>query len=94
MKYQGVPVTLSTLRNIHWDFLDGKLIKNIDVWICDSTSSTTRLTLLGSYLSGIPSYYMSLFPLNKTVILKLDKHRRLFFWAEKKKKKGYYMVHY
>jgi hypothetical protein len=35
---------------------------------------------------------MSMFLLNKTFIEKLDKHRRSFFWAGKKKKRKYHMV--
>lgn len=77
-----LPATSSNFKNIYWNFLDAKLIKKIDAWISDSA----RLTLLDSCLSGIPSYYMALFLLNKTSIEKLGKHRRRFFlgWKEKK----------
>jgi hypothetical protein len=92
MKYLGVPVTFSNLKTIDWDFLDAKLIKKLDAWVCDSASSGARLTLLDSCLPRIPSYYMSLYMLNKTCIEKMDKHRRRFFWAGKKKERGYYMV--
>jgi hypothetical protein len=60
--------------------------------VCHSAFSGASLTLLGSCLSGIPFYYMAMFMLNKTFIDKMDKHRRRFFWASKKKKRGYYMV--
>jgi hypothetical protein len=81
------------LKNIDLDFLDAKLIKKLDAWICDSVSSKARLTLLDSCLSGITSFYMAMFLLNKTFGKKLvDKHRRWFFWAGKKKKRANYMV--
>lgn len=83
-----LPATSSSnLKNIYWDFLDAKLIKKIDAWISDSA----RLTLLDSCQSGIPSYYMAMFLLNKTSIEKLGKHGRRFLlgWKEKK---TYYMV--
>jgi hypothetical protein len=44
MKYLGVPVTFSHLKIIDRDFLDAKLIKKLEAWICDSTSSGARLT--------------------------------------------------
>jgi hypothetical protein len=88
----GVSLTSSNLKNIDWDFLDAKMTKKLDAWICDSASSGASLTLLDSCLSRIPSYYMEMFILNKTFVDKLYKHWRIFFWARKKNKKGYYMV--
>ena len=88
MKYLGVPVTFTNLKTIDWDFLDGKMLKKLDSWISDSASSRGRLTLLDSSLSGIPSYYMSMFLLSKTFVEKLDKHRRRFFWAGNSKKRN------
>ena len=92
MKYLGMPVTFSNLKNIDWDFLDMKFIKKLDAWICGSASSGARLTLLQSCLSGLPSYYMSMFLLNKTFIEKIYKHMRRFFWQGVQKKRKYYMV--
>lgn len=88
MKYLGVPVTFSNLKNVDWDFLDAKIIKKLDNWVCDSTTSGGRLTLLDACLSGIPYYYMSMFLLSLTFIEKLNKHRRGFFWAGKKRKRN------
>ena len=87
-----MPVTFANLKTIDWNFLDMKMVKKLDAWVCDSASSGARLTLLDSCLSGIPTYYMSMYLLNKTCIENLDKHRRRFFWAGKKKRKAYCMV--
>jgi hypothetical protein len=92
MKYLGVPVTFLNLKNVDWDFLDAKLLKKLDNWVCGSATSGGRLTLLDAYLSGIPYYYMSMFLLSLTFIEKLNKHRRRFFWAGKKRKKKYHLV--
>jgi hypothetical protein len=92
LKYLGVPVTFSTLKNIDWDFVDAKMVKKLDAWVGDSATSGGRLTLLDACLSGIPSYYMAMFLWNDTFIEKIDKHRRRFFWAGKKKKRKYHMV--
>ncbi|XP_048552830.1 uncharacterized protein LOC125533101 [Triticum urartu] len=92
MKYLGVPVTYSALKNADLDFLDGKMIKKLDAWVAYAACFGARLTLLGSSLDGIPSYLMSMFLFNKTFIEKMDKHHRRFFWRRKNKKHGYHMV--
>ena len=79
LKYLGMPIIFSNLKNADWDFLDKKFIKKLDAWICCSASSGARLSLLQSCLSGLPSYYMSMFLLNKTFIEKIYKHMRRFF---------------
>jgi hypothetical protein len=68
------------------------MLKRLDACICNYASSGARLTLLDSYLSFIPSYYMSMFLLNNIFVEKLDKHRSRFFLAGKKNKRAYYMV--
>jgi mannosylglycoprotein endo-beta-mannosidase len=84
MKYLGVPVTYRTLRNSNLDPLDSKFIKKLDAWIGGSNSSGGHLTLVNSSLSSLPSYFISLFYLNKSFLEKVDKHRRCFFWHGKK----------
>jgi hypothetical protein len=90
MKYLGMPVTFANIKSVDWDFLDAKMLKKLDSWIGDSATSGGRLILLDSSLSGIP--YMSMFLLNKTFVEKLDRHRRHFFWAGRKKKRKYHLV--
>lgn len=48
--------------------------------------------LINSSLTGIPSYYISMFLLNNTFVEKMDKHWRRFFWQRGKKKRAYHMV--
>jgi hypothetical protein len=86
MKYLGMPITFDNLKKIDWNFLDAKMMKKLNSWIGDSATSRGQLILLDSSISGIPYFYMSMFLLNKTFVEKLDKHRRSFFWAGKKKK--------
>lgn len=43
-------------------------------------------------LSHIPSYYMSVFLLNKTMLERWDKPRRNFLWHSNGKKRGCHMV--
>jgi hypothetical protein len=86
----GVSLTSSNLKNIDWDFLDAKMTKKLDAWICDSASSGASLTFLDSCLSRISSYYMEMFILNKTFVDKLYKHWRIFFGVETKIKRLLY----
>jgi hypothetical protein len=52
IKYLGIPVTFSKLINIDWDFLDAKMVKKLEAWICDAASSGARLTLLNACFLG------------------------------------------
>ena len=73
MRYLGVPVTYAMLKTVDWDFLDAKLLKRLAAWISYVASSGARLTLVNSSLDGIPSYFISMFLLNKTFIEKMNK---------------------
>lgn len=53
----GVSVAFSMLQNVDWDFLDARLIKKLDAWIGNSTSSSGRTIPINGSLSGIPSFY-------------------------------------
>lgn len=69
IKYLGVPISFSSLKNSDWDFLDAKMLKSLDAWSGNSLFSGGRNSLLNSSLIGIPSYYMSMFLLKKTFIV-------------------------
>jgi hypothetical protein len=64
----------------------------MDTQICGFASYGAILTLLEAGLSGIPSCYMPMCPLNASFIEKLDYHRRKFIWVGVKKKKIIHMV--
>ena len=38
LKYLGVPVTFSNLKNIDWDFVDAKFLKKLAAWVCANAS--------------------------------------------------------
>src|SRR3954471_4668217 len=92
MKYLGVPLGHSQLRVADWDMLEAKFIKKCGTGLGSTASSGGRLVLLNANLSSISFYYMSMFLLPKTVIKRLDVHRRRFFWQSSSTKKRYYMV--
>ena len=88
MKYLGVPVSYSSIRGVDWDFLEDKYIRRCDSGLGSNASSGGRLTLLNANISSIAYYYMSMFLLSKTIIDRLDKHRRKFFLASVQKEKA------
>lgn len=75
-----------------WDFVVAKFAKRCASLLGSSMSSGGRLILLDSSLSSIVYYYMSMFFLPKTVIDKLDKHRRRFFCQGGGVMRRYYLV--
>ena len=92
MKYLGVPVTFSSLRVAEWDFLESRFIKRCDSGLGGNASSGGRLTLLNANISSIAFYYMSMYLLSKTILARIDKCRRRFFWHVTQNKKRYYLV--
>jgi mannosylglycoprotein endo-beta-mannosidase len=92
IKYLGVPISGSRLHVKDWLFLDEKLLKRLDGWQGASLSYGGRLTLINACLSSIPTYAMSMYLLPKTVIKKMDRTRKRFFWQGGNIKKKYHLV--
>jgi hypothetical protein len=92
IKYLGVPVSGNRLHVKDWLFLDEKLLKRLDGWQGASLSYGGRLTLINACLSNIPTYVMSMYLLPKTVIKKMDKTRKRFFFGKVEISKKYHLV--
>jgi hypothetical protein len=69
-----------------------KAYRKLDVWKGNSLSIAGRKTLIDSSLSNAPLYQMSIYLLPKTIIYKLDKIRRTFFWQGGGTKKKYHLI--
>jgi hypothetical protein len=80
IKYLGVPVTNSKLHVVDWLPVDEKLIKRMDGWKGGALSFGGRLILINSCLSSIPTYYMSMHLLPKTIMKRMDRTKKRFFW--------------
>lgn len=92
IKYLGMPVSYSTLRDSDWEFIVAKYLKRFEAWIGNAASMGGSLTLLDSVVTQISLYHMSMWLMSKTFIEKLDKHRRKFFWQGCNKKMRYHLV--
>jgi hypothetical protein len=87
IKYLEVPVSSSKLHIIDWLPLDEKMLRRLDGWKGSALSLGGRL-LLNSSLSSIPTCYMSMHLLPKTILKKMDRTRKLFFWQGEEKRRN------
>ena len=92
IKYLGVPVFGSRLHVMDWVPLDEKLVKRLDGWKGSVLSIGGRTVLIKSCLNSIPIYCMSMYLLLKTIIKRLDRTRKRFFWQGGGTKKKYFLV--
>jgi hypothetical protein len=53
-----------------------------------------QVTLIKSTLSSLPTYYLSLFPIPKSVAFRIDKIQRDFLWGEMGEGKKFYLVNW
>lgn len=70
---------MSKSRNI-WKAVVKKCEKKLVNWRSQYLSLGGRLILTNSALDAMPTYMMSLFPLPRNVLEKLDSMRRNFLW--------------
>jgi hypothetical protein len=68
------------------------MIKKLDAWAGDSTSSGGKKILIDSSLSTTLYYPMPMFLFKIGFLEKMDKHRKHFFWRKKKGKRSYHMI--
>jgi hypothetical protein len=81
IKYLGVPISASRIQVSHWQHLEGKLSKKLDIWQGNTLSIGGRTVLINISLSNTDIYHMSMFLLPKTTLKRMDKTRRNFFLA-------------
>ncbi|KAH0765964.1 hypothetical protein KY285_001835 [Solanum tuberosum] len=100
--YLGIPLGYQHEEIVIWDGIIEKAEKRLGIiekaekrltrWKTQYLSIGGRLTLIKSVLDSLPTYVMSLFPLPKKVLKKLDKLRRNFLWHGCKENNGYNLV--
>lgn len=92
LKYLGMPVSFTALRNSDYEFIVDKYLVRFDAWVGNATSVGGRHTLLGSVVTQLSLYHVSMWLMNKTFVERLDKYRRRFFWQGCNKKHRYHLV--
>ncbi|KAL4352748.1 hypothetical protein GQ457_06G007230 [Hibiscus cannabinus] len=79
--YLGIPLGADPRKVSTWVPIVERFQSKLSGWRCNSLSFAGRVVLLNSILSSLPIYYLSLFEIPSTVILRLDKIRRKFLWG-------------
>ena len=92
IKYLGVPVSPNRLHVCDWTPLLDKNEKKLSTCKGSSLSIADRTTLINSSLSSSFIYHMSIYLFPKTIVAKLDKQRRIFFWQGGGAKRKYHLV--
>jgi hypothetical protein len=57
-----------------------KMANRLPIWNEKFLSKAGRLKLVNSVQSSMPTYFLTIFPIKKWVIKKMDRIRRSFFW--------------
>ncbi|XP_058768924.1 uncharacterized protein LOC131642722 [Vicia villosa] len=83
IRYLGVPLTSRKLSVIQCQPLIDKMVERIQHWSVKFLSYAGRQQLVQSVLMSISSYWMSVFPLPKKIIQKIEALCRNFLWSAK-----------
>jgi hypothetical protein len=86
--YLGLPLSDHKLPASALDFLSIKISKRIPGWRTSLLPIGGRLTLTNAVLSALPSFAMSVLPIPKGALVKMDRPRRAMFWKAQEKCSG------
>lgn len=89
--YMGLPLGGQPKRHSFWQPIIDKVHLKLDRWKY-SLSRGGRLTLCNAVLANLPTYYMSIFQMPKSVIAELERVMHNFFWEGQKGSKLNHLV--
>ena len=78
--YLGLPLHTRQLRRVDVQPLIDKVAARLPAWKGKLLNRAGRLTLVRTVLSSIPTYFLTVFNLQKWAIKQIDKIRRSFLW--------------
>ena len=78
--YLGLPLHVRQLKRVDVQPLIDKVGAKLTAWKGRLLNKAGRLKLVNSVLSSVPTYYLTVFELQKWAIKKIDKLRRNFLW--------------
>ena len=64
-----------------WDLVIERILKRLDGWQKAFLSFGGRITLIKSYLTHMPCYFLSLFKILASVVAKIERLQRDFLWS-------------
>ncbi|GKB64193.1 RNA-directed DNA polymerase, eukaryota [Tanacetum coccineum] len=79
--YLGLPIGANMSRVSTWQPVIDKFSKRLSKWRANCLSIGGRSILMSAVLGSLPTYYLSLFRMPRTVCNKLEAMRSKFFWG-------------
>lgn len=79
--YLGLPIGGNSSQSNIWEPIVKRMSNKLATWRGKLLSFGGRITLIKSSLSSLPIYFMSLFPVPKSIIERLTKIQRQFLWC-------------
>jgi hypothetical protein len=92
MSYLGPPLGANFKSKSIWNPILEKMERKLSGWQYMYLSKGGRVTLIKSTLSSLPTYYLSLFPILKSVALRIDKIQKDFLWGRLGEGKKFHLV--
>lgn len=86
--YLGLPLNVRQIRRVDVQPLIDKIGGKLTAWKGRLMNKAGRLRLVNTVLSSIPTYFLTVFNLQKWAIKKIDKFRRSFLWRGKTEATG------
>jgi len=77
-RYLGLPLRIGRTQRADEQILIDKIGARLPGWKGRLLTKAGRLTLVNVVLSSIPTYHLTIFPLSKWAIKRIDKLRRSF----------------
>lgn len=87
-RYLGLQLHVRKLKRIHVQPLIDRLAARLPRWKGGMLASAGRLTLAKAVLSAIPIFHITVFPIAKWAIKKMNKITRSFLWKGKEEANG------
>lgn len=78
--YLGLPLHFRQPGRVQVQPLIDKMANRLPVWKGKYLNRAGRLKLVNSVLSSLPTYFLTIFPIKKRTIKKMDRIRGSFFW--------------
>jgi hypothetical protein len=94
LTYLGLPLGASFKNKSIWNPVVEKIEKRLAGWKHFYLSKGGRLTLIKSTLLNLPTYYLSLFPVPKSVARRIEKLQRDFLWGGLDEEPKFHLVHW